>query len=110
MISLHVAFSASHANHRWGILHDWPWPIHIPRKPHWREIVKSVADRHGVSISEIIGPDKRLRFVLARHEAMFHLRRDGSRSLPAIGRLLGGRDHSTVLNGVRRHAERLAAQ
>ena len=45
----------------------------------------------------------------ARHTAMELPRRPGSRPLTAIGKLLGGRDHATVLHACRRIAREHAA-
>ena len=37
------------------------------------------------------------------------MREETDASLPQIGRALGGRDHTTVLYGLKCHAERMAA-
>ena len=47
------------------------------------------------------------RIVKARQIAMWLAKRFTSRSLPDIGRCIGGRDHTTVLHGCRR-AEKVA--
>jgi chromosomal replication initiator protein len=47
--------------------------------------------------------------VLARQAAMYVCRQVTDDSLPAIGRAFGGRDHSTVLHGVRK-IEQLVAE
>lgn len=83
----------------------------LPVKP-WgrstmREIIRSVAARRGISVEEIKGPHLRKDIVRARHEAMYLCRAEGCWSFPQIGAAFGGRDHTSVMNGVRRHAERL---
>lgn len=82
------------------------FPAHRSR---WRLIVKEVAAKHGVTVEDLVGRSRVPAIVAARHEAMFRVRKETTHSLPHIGRLFGGRDHSTVLNAMRRHAERIAA-
>lgn len=57
-----------------------------------------------VTKSELIGSSREGHVVHARWSIMLGLRRAGL-STPEIGRLLGNRDHSTVLHGIRKVAE-----
>lgn len=84
-------------------------PSRRPRgmPPRVADVLVEVADRHEIGIAALRSRVRRREFVLARQEAMFILKTRFDLSLPAIGRYLGGRDHTTVLHGVRRHAERL---
>jgi WhiB family transcriptional regulator, redox-sensing transcriptional regulator len=66
-------------------------------------IVAAVADRHGLTVEVLTGDGRSRGVVAARREAMWCLRESGL-SLPDVGRVLG-RDHSTVLHGLRRFAE-----
>lgn len=73
------------------------------------DIIRTVADRHGVSVGDILGPSRLRRIILPRHEAMAAVRAGRPRlSLPQIGQIFGGRDHTTVINGLQRHAARMA--
>ena len=64
-------------------------------------ILNSVAATTGISIAEIKG-DKRTRPVVqARHLAMYLARELTDTSLPKIGERFGGRDHTTVMHGVK---------
>jgi hypothetical protein len=72
----------------------------------WREIVKQVALKHGVSFMDIISPRRQMPVVLARHEAMYRLKNETPASYPRIGKWLGGRDHTTCLHGIRMHKQR----
>jgi len=45
--------------------------------------------------------------VQPRQVAMYLIRQETDASLPEIGGLLGGRDHTTVIHGVERIKERL---
>lgn len=66
------------------------------------DIIRIVAAKHGVSVTDIKSQTRTLHIVEARHEAMalvYQLRPD--LSLPAIGRVFG-RDHTTVLHAARK--------
>lgn len=77
------------------------------------DIVDGVARRYGVSSEEILGPSRKGYVARPRHEVMYLAYEvrwaSGCRrySQPQIGAFLGGRDHTTVINGIRRHKLRL---
>lgn len=95
------------------VLSLWRGQMLIPSRTA-REIVANVAETHGLTFEHLVGPVRTKRLSIARQEAMWACRqvkaKDGSPrySYPFIGRLLGGRDHTTVLWGERQHAKRLA--
>ena len=62
-------------------------------------IISEVSNYFGVPSDEIIGPWRSKSYLLPRQVTMFLLREETSLSLSAIGKILGGRDHSTVLHG-----------
>jgi chromosomal replication initiator protein len=66
------------------------------------EIQQRVAEGYGVSRAELIGSSRAATPLRARQVAIFLTRELTELSLPQIGRLFGGRDHSTVLNSLRR--------
>ena len=66
------------------------------------EIQHRVARSFGVSREELVGPGRASTPLRARQVAIFLTRELTDLSLPQIGRLYGGRDHSTVLNSIRR--------
>jgi hypothetical protein len=69
----------------------------------WQELVEISAEEFGVRVRDVLGPWRTVRVVAARHMAMYLVRYVSPHlSLPAIGRLFGGRDHTTILNAVRR--------
>ena len=69
------------------------------------EIQRTVSEHYNIRLSDLIGP-KRLRiYARPRQVAMFLCKQMTSRSLPEIGRSFGGRDHTTVMHGVRRIEE-----
>jgi chromosomal replication initiator protein len=66
------------------------------------EIQQRVAEGFGISRAELIGSSRAATPLRARQVAMYLTRELTDLSLPQIGRLYGGRDHTTVLNSLRR--------
>jgi chromosomal replication initiator protein len=66
------------------------------------EIQQRVAEAFGISRAELVGSSRAATPLRARQVAIFLTRELTDLSLPQIGRLYGGRDHSTVLNSLRR--------
>jgi chromosomal replication initiator protein len=66
------------------------------------EIQQHVAAAFGISRAELIGSSRAAAPLRARQVAILLTREQTGLSLPQIGRLYGGRDHSTVLNALRR--------
>jgi chromosomal replication initiator protein len=65
-------------------------------------IQQQVAERFGVSRAELVGSSRAATPLRARQIGMYLTRELTDLSLPQIGRLYGGRDHTTVLNSLRR--------
>ena len=61
------------------------------------DIIKAVAIKTGVKISDVKSPKKNKHIVLARQVAMYLARKLTSASFPDIGEKIGGRDHSTII-------------
>ncbi len=78
----------------------------VPVSP-WKVILREVAAAHGVDLLDLMSKRRGRALVAARHEAMYRMRYETTMSLPQIGRRMGGRDHSTVLHGIRSHECRL---
>ncbi|MDT1061537.1 chromosomal replication initiator protein DnaA [Paracoccus sp. CPCC 101403] len=75
------------------------------RKVSIEEIQRKVAEHYNIRLSDMIGP-KRVRTVARpRQIAMYLSKQMTSRSLPEIGRRFGGRDHTTIMHGVRKIEE-----
>lgn len=66
------------------------------------EIVKAVASFYHLKISQLKGAKRDKIYSLPRQILYYLLRTESSITLPEIGELLGGRDHTTVLYGVRK--------
>jgi chromosomal replication initiator protein len=71
------------------------------------EIQEATAQAFGVSREALIAHDRRPQVALARQVAMYLARELTQETLPAIGRVFGGRNHSTVLHAHRRVARGL---
>ncbi|CUH79753.1 chromosomal replication initiator protein DnaA [Tropicibacter naphthalenivorans] len=69
------------------------------------EIQRRVAEHYNIRLSDMIGPKRVRTFARPRQVAMYLCKQLTSRSLPEIGRRFGGRDHTTVMHGVRRIEE-----
>ncbi|GGW25901.1 chromosomal replication initiator protein DnaA [Gemmobacter lanyuensis] len=78
------------------------------RKVTIEEIQRKVAEHYNIRLSDMIGP-KRLRTIARpRQIAMYLSKQLTPRSLPEIGRRFGGRDHTTIMHGVRKIEELMA--
>lgn len=63
-------------------------------------ILAASSESFGVSIGDLEGPSRKQPLARARQVAMYVCRELTDLSLPKIGGLFGGRDHTTVLHGV----------
>ncbi len=63
------------------------------------QILAAVARHYKVSAEQLTGPSRARVVSVPRQLAMYLIRRETGASLPAIGELLGGRDHTTILHG-----------
>ncbi|MHB8779976.1 MAG: chromosomal replication initiator protein DnaA [Candidatus Geothermincolia bacterium] len=61
-------------------------------------IIDTVATYFGLERAALLGPSRSRQLVLARQIGMYICRELTDRSLPAIGNIFGGRDHSTVIH------------
>ncbi|QJP17545.1 hypothetical protein G3545_08845 [Starkeya sp. ORNL1] len=67
-------------------------------------ILATVAAHYDVEPAEILAHRRTAGVVLPRQVAMYLAKTLTGRSLPDIGRRFGGRDHTTILHGVRKIA------
>ena len=73
-----------------------------------KEIIRTVAAKHGLTTDDLTGPARFKTIAHARQEAMWELRLRTKLSTTQIGQRLGDRDHTTVLHGLRAHERRLS--
>ncbi len=67
-----------------------------------QQILGLIADKSGLEVSILISGWRKRDYVAARHAAMFLVYEYTSLSYPAVARLFGGRDHSTVIHACRK--------
>jgi len=75
------------------------------RKVTIEEIQRRVAEHYNIRLSDLIGPKRVRTIARPRQIAMYLAKQLTPRSLPEIGRRFGGRDHTTIMHGVRRIEE-----
>ena len=71
-------------------------------------IMAQVAGYYGVTIDDLCGQSRQHELVTARQIAMYLCRELTDLSLPRIGTLFGGRDHTTVMHATRKIRELLS--
>lgn len=69
-------------------------------------IISVVAEVYGLRRGDLTGPSRQRIHVIPRWIAMGLARSMTDASLPVIGRHFGGRDHTSVLHGLRRIEQR----
>lgn len=77
------------------------------RPPKPAAIIAAVADHFEVPTEDLVGKRRDARTAASRQVTMYLIRNDGRETFPEIGRILGGRDHSTVLHGCAKIERRL---
>lgn len=65
-------------------------------------IIDATARYHGLQSPDLTGSRKTRTLVVPRHIAMYLARELTDHSFPELGRMFGGRDHSTVQHGCKR--------
>ncbi len=66
------------------------------------EIQKLVADHFKVKVSDLKSKSRTKQLVIGRQTAMYLIKKHLDKSLVDIGRAFGGKDHSTVINALKR--------
>jgi chromosomal replication initiator protein len=64
------------------------------------EVLTTVASFYGVTRAELLGRSRSREMVHPRQVVMYLAREELQITLPQIGEILGGRDHTTVMYGV----------
>lgn len=68
-------------------------------------IQKTVADFYKIKVSDMYSKRRPANIAVPRQIAMYLVKELTQKSLPEIGDLFGGRDHTTVLHAVRKIAD-----
>lgn len=82
------------------------------RKEHMRQsvanILREVADKYGLTVAALTGQQRFRHIAQPRQEAYYRAFTECPHcSYPEIARRIGGRDHTTILHGVRAHGARI---
>lgn len=87
--------------------------LHIATQTPIRVLINRIAAWHGMTHADIMSKTRKRKYVNARDDAIAAVKalkpKDGGRlsySLPMVGRIFGGMDHTTVLASLRRTAKR----
>lgn len=75
------------------------------RKVTVEEIQRKVAEHYNIRLADMIGPKRARTIARPRQVAMYLSKHMTTRSLPEIGRRFGGRDHTTIMHGIRKVEE-----
>ena len=68
-------------------------------------IIDAVAEAEGVDLKDLLGQNRSAKIALPRQYAMYILQVHNDVSFSQIGELLGGRDHTTIMYGVKKVSE-----
>src|ERR1700691_1701628 len=88
---------------------DGLYPKVDPPRRSINEIKAAACEQFGISAEELVSARRTARLAWPRQVAMYLARELTQESLPAIGREVGGRDHTTVLHACKRTSERISA-
>lgn len=72
--------------------------VYEPSSTTGRNILKEVCLYRKMPVRAVLSEDRSRDVVAVRHEAAYWMRAKAGLSLPQIGRIMGGRDHTTILN------------
>jgi len=70
-----------------------------PKEIKPKHILTTIAQEYGVTMEELLSHSRSQRIAFPRQVAMYMLREESELSLPKIGEILGGRDHTTIMYG-----------
>jgi chromosomal replication initiator protein len=77
-------------------------PLVSERQVSIEDVLAAVASHFGIKVSDLKGSRKNREVSQPRQVAMYLARRLTRHSFPEIGRAFGGKDHSTVVKGVKK--------
>lgn len=67
-----------------------------------KQVLQKTADYYEISYSDIVGVKRSREIVVPRQVAMFIMREELEMSFPRIAKSLGGKDHTTIMHGVKK--------
>lgn len=82
---------------------------YVRKYPTTTEIIEAASRRFGIPAHDIMSQRRTNEIIFARHAIYWLCRECTPMSLLQIGHLLGKRDHTTILHGIRQTEDRIAA-
>lgn len=89
-----------------GMGQVWTVPAHKCYRPRFDRIAQRICRVFGVTLMDLKSPRRHQASVFARQAIYYWARRLTALSMSQIGRMIGNRDHTTVLYGVARYQEK----
>lgn len=81
--------------------------VHVAHQQSMFELLHLIGKSQRHSVADIKGKGRQQSVTYTRHLCMYFMRHLTSNSLPSIGKFFGGRDHTTVLYGYRKIADKM---
>ncbi len=78
--------------------------LHQKNRVSPKEVIQKTADYYEVSYADIIGNKRTKEIVIPRQISMYIMREELDMSFPRIAKSLGGKDHTTIIYGVKKVA------
>lgn len=85
-------------------------PMKLRVVPSIGEIQRATADYYGLALKDMESARRSIEIARPRMFAMYLAAALTNASLVVVGRSFGGRDHSTVINAIRRSEQQLASE
>lgn len=76
---------------------DPKWGVQVAKR-----VLRETAVEHGFAVPEMQGPSRHAPLARARQLAVWRIAKLTQLSMPHIGKIMGGKDHTTVLHSIRR--------
>lgn len=73
-------------------------------------IIQEVAAKHGLTPADLKGDRRHRNVAHARQEAYARIQAECGLSTSKIGQIFGGRDHTTVVDGLQKYKARMASK
>lgn len=89
-----------------GSLPPRDWLPGFTGAPTLAAIIRDVAERHNLEPGDLKKRSRKRWFAWARQEYMWLAYQEGRWTYAQIGMPVGGLDHTTVIHGIRAHADR----
>lgn len=66
------------------------------------QVIKVVCDFFSLDRKDLLGKSRKQELIAPRHITIYLIRKNSNESFPLIGKIMGGKDHSTILHSFRK--------